>query len=330
VQYGLGPIGQELAKVAAARSGLAVVGGIDVDPELVGRDLGDVLGIDPMGVQISGDAPAVLAASHPNVVLHATGSSLELVATQIEQAIRQGAHLISTCEELSWPFVAYPALSERLDQLAKQERVSVLGAGVNPGFVMDKLAATLMGVCQEVRRVHIERVVDAGRRREPLQRKVGAGLEMVAFEELVADGRVRHVGLAESAHMIASIMGLGEVVIAEEIGPVIAEKAMRTDYLTVHRGQVAGVEQAAIVTTDGQEVARLGLRMAVGAQEFDRIVVDGVPPIDMTITGGVHGDRATAGIVVNCIPAILEARAGLRTMLDVPLRYWASGQSPSH
>jgi 4-hydroxy-tetrahydrodipicolinate reductase len=323
VQYGLGPIGQELARVSSTRRGLALVGGIDLDPALVGRDLGEVLGVGSLGMAISDDAEVVLAESRPDVVLHATGSSLVAVLPQIEQAVRHGAHLISTCEELAWPFVAHPELSERLDGLAKQRGVTVLGAGVNPGFVMDKLAATLMGACQEIRRVEIERVVDAGQRREPLQRKVGAGLEVADFQKLVDAGKVRHVGLPESAYMIASVLAIEQPTVSSEIEPVIAQDSMQTDYLTIKRGQVAGVEQTTIVTVDGRERVRLHLRMEVGAEGFDRIVVDGVPPVDAVIRNGVHGDRATAGIMVNCIRSALSVRPGLRTMLDIPFRYWA-------
>jgi len=186
---------------------------------------------------------------------------------------------------------------------------------------MDKLAITLMGACQEVRRVQIDRVVDAAQRRESLQRKVGAGLSLASFEELVAAGEVRHVGLTESAHMVSSVLGLKEVVVTEDLRPVIAEQDIRTSYLTVCRGEVAGIEQVASVMSDGREEARLRLRMYVGAEEFDRIEIEGVPPIEMTIVGGVHGDRATAGVVVNCIPAVLEAHPGLRTVLEVPLCY---------
>ena len=321
VQYGLGPIGRELARVVAHRPGMALVGGIDVAPTLVGRELGEVLGLEWIGPLVSGDARQVLGEAEPDVVLHATGSSLKQVMPQIEQAIQGGASVISTCEELAWPFTRFPKLAERLDQLARQRGVRVLGTGVNPGYVMDKLAITLMGACQEVRSIHIERVVDAARRREPLQRKVGAGLSVARFEELVTTGQVRHVGLAESAYMISHVLGLKKVTVTEEIRAVVAEQDMRTDYLEVHQGEVAGVEQVTTVMADGEERVRLKLRMYVGAEGFDHITIDGVPPIDMTIAGGVHGDRATAAIVVNCISSVMDARPGLCTMIDIPLHY---------
>jgi 4-hydroxy-tetrahydrodipicolinate reductase len=283
--------------------------------------LDEVLGLGQTGVPISDDAEEVLNRCRPDIVLHATGSSLAQVVPQIEQAITRGASVISTCEELAWPFPRYPELSERLDQLARQHGVSILGAGVNPGFVMDKLAITLMGACQEVRSIHIERIVNAARRREPLQRKVGAGLTRAQFEGLVTAGKVRHVGLTESAYMITHVLGLEDVVVTEEMGPVIAEQDMRTDYLEIYQGEMAGIEQIARVMVGHEEIAHLRLRMAVGVEERDHIVIDGVPPLDMTIAGGVHGDRATAALLVNSIPSILSAAPGLRTMVDIPLQY---------
>lgn len=321
VQYGLGPIGQEIARLVAGRPGLSLVGGIDVDPDLVGRELGALLEMEPIGTRVLDDAEEVLASAEPDVVLHATGSSLERVTPQIERVIEGGADLISTCEELAWPFARHPELAGRIDRSAVREGVSVLGTGVNPGFVMDKLAITLMGACQEIERVRVERVVDAARRREPLQRKVGAGLKEARFREMAAAGDVRHVGLSESALMVADVMGLDGEKMEEEIRPVIAKRDVTTPYMTVHKGEVAGVEQVATVTADDEQRIRLTLRMYVGAEGFDRVIIDGVPPIDMTVDGGVHGDRATAAIVVNCIPAVLDADPGLRTMLEIPLRY---------
>jgi hypothetical protein len=303
VQYGLGPIGQEMARVAAARPGVTLVGGIDISPALVGRTLKDVLGLREPDVSVSSDGATVLSDRTPDVVLHATGSSLPQVAPQLEEAIRGGASVISTCEELAWPFLRHPELSATLDELARQHGVRLLGAGVNPGFVMDKLAITLMGACQEVHSISIERSVDAARRREPLQRKVGAGLTRAKFEGLVAAGKVRHVGLTESVYMIIGVLGLEDAVVTEEIGPVIAERDMSTEYLEVRRGQAAGVQQVARAMVNGVEIVTLKLRMAVGVGEQDRIIVDGVPPLDMTITLGFCARASYHGgypLVLHC------------------------------
>ncbi len=323
VQYGMGPIGQGIAQLVLEKAGLDLVGAIDIDPNLQGRDVGEVLGGGShVGVRISADAAGTLAEVQPDVVLHATVSSLARAAPQLRQAMESGADVISTCEELAYPYHRHPELSGELDRLARQHKVTLLGTGINPGFVMDKLAVTLMAACREVERVRVRRVVNAALRREPLQRKVGAGLTREEFNRLVTEGKIRHVGLPESAAMIAHAMGLKPSEITETIDPVMADREITTQFLTVEPGQVAGVEQIARVMVDGEEKVTLELRMYVGAEDpVDEVHIEGEPLIHMAIAGGVHGDLATAAVVVNAIPAVLQARPGLITMLDLPIGY---------
>ncbi len=324
VQYGTGPIGRGIAQLVLGKENLALVGAIDIDPALVGKKVGEVLkGGERPGVEISEDAEAVLASSAPDIVLHATVSSLERVAPQIRRVLEHGVDLISTCEELAYPLYRHPQLSEEIDRFAREHGATVLGTGVNPGFVMDKLVITLMAACERVERVHVTREVNAALRREPLQRKVGAGLRRDQFDALVAEGKIRHVGLPESAAMIAHVLGLEPTEITETIDAVMADQDVTTPFLTVKKGEVAGVEQIASVMVGGEERITLELRMYVGAKAAaDTIYIQGEPEIHMTIPGGIHGDVATAAIVVNAIPAVLSAKPGLITMIDLPISYW--------
>ena len=107
--------------------------------------------------------------------------------------------------------------------------------------------------------------------------------------------------------------------IQERITPIVAEKDVESEFLKIQAGSVAGVRQVAKGILAGQELVVLDLRIYIGAQNpHDSILIEGVPPIDMTIKGGVHGDRATPAIVVNTIPRLEFLQAGLRTMIDVP------------
>src|SRR5881275_1645314 len=104
VLYGLGPIGAGIARVVAARNDMHIVGGIDVDPAKIGKDVGEVIGLDrSLGVLVSADASAILRSARPDVIIHATGSRLPDVAPQLTRIIRAGASVVSTCEELSFP-----------------------------------------------------------------------------------------------------------------------------------------------------------------------------------------------------------------------------------
>ncbi len=327
VCYGLGPIGLGIAHLAASRRGIEIVGAVDVDPQKAGVELGTLLGLAGAAVQsvrISPDAAATLAATKPDVVLHATSSSLAKVVDQLTQIAEADADVVSTCEELAYPWTAQPQLAAELDAMARRTGVTLLGTGVNPGYAMDALPLALTAPCAEVRAVQVLRVVDAARRRGPLQRKVGAGLTPEEFAARVREGSVRHVGLPESLHMLATSLGWQLERMDDTIEPMLAEQPITTEFVQVAAGRVAGVRQVARGIVGGREVLNLELRMYVGANDpQDTIEIDGDPPVRMTISGGLHGDIATAAMVINAIPGVMRAAPGLASMRDIPLvHYW--------
>ncbi len=321
VSFGLGPIGCEIARVAARRAGLELVGAVDVDPAKVGLPLRDVADIES-DVRVSSSLSAALADVDADVVLHSTTSLLRAAWEQLAPAVSSGLSVVSTCEELSYPWRTQGGLAKEIDAVARNSGARVLGTGVNPGFVMDILPLVLTGGCQDVSRLVIRRVVDAGARRGPLQLKVGAGLSVEEFDRLVLAGRVRHVGLTESAWMLLDGLGWEPDEVEERIEPVVAAAEVATDVLALQHRQVAGVRQTLSAARRGEELLRLDLEMYVGAQSpHDRVCVYGVPNVDVTVAGGLHGDRATAALVLNSLDPLLARPAGLATMLDLlPVR----------
>jgi 4-hydroxy-tetrahydrodipicolinate reductase len=321
IQYGVGPIGAALLRLMREKQAIEVIGAIDTDPAKAGRDLGEVVGAPdaPWGVLVTADAAALLGES-ADVVVHSTSSLLPDVVEQLLACLGAESCVVSTCEELAYPFRKYPELSAKLDAAAKTWGVALVGTGVNPGFVMDKLVATLSTVSQRIESVRVMRIVDAGKRRLPLQKKVGAGLSAEGFRAQVADGTIKHHGLPESVALVSDALGLGVQEITETIEPVIAREEIRTEFLEVAAGQAAGVHQIARGVSGSQEKVYMELQMYVGAQEpRDEIELRGEPNVSLVIPGGTHGDIATAAIVVNTIPAILDAPAGLRTVRDLPV-----------
>jgi 4-hydroxy-tetrahydrodipicolinate reductase len=320
VQYGLGPIGLGIVEVLLARPWIQLVGAIDIDKNKVGKDVGQLLDSSKnTGVIVSDNVEDVLKKTSPQIVTHATSSYMEKINPQIVKIIERGANVVSTAEELSYPFIKHPELAKELDDKARDTKTVVLGTGINPGFLLDTLVVALSGVCQKVNSIRAERVVDASRRRVPLQKKIGAGLSLSEFEKKVAQGTTKHVGLPESVGLIALAMGWKVGEIQERISPVIAEKEVKSDFIQVPPGGVSGVRQVAKGILAGQELVVLDLRMYLGAENpHDSVLIDGIPPVDMIIRGGVQGDRATPAIIVNSIPKIMSLEPGLRTMLDLP------------
>jgi 4-hydroxy-tetrahydrodipicolinate reductase len=320
VQYGLGPIGLGVVEVLLSRPWVELVGAIDIDKNKVGKDVGQLLEKPRnTGVIVSEKASDVLKRTSPQIVTHATSSYMKAIHSQVLELVRYGVNVVSTSEELSYPFIKSPDLAKELDERAKEKKVVVLGTGINPGFLLDTLVVVMSGVCQKVNSIRAERVVDASRRRLPLQKKIGAGLSREEFEKKVAEGTIKHVGLPESVGLIALAMGWKVGEIQERITPIVAETPVNSDYIQVPAGSVAGVRQVAKGILAGQELVVLDLRMYLGAKDpHDSILIDGVPPVDMIIRGGVQGDRATPAIVVNVLPKITKLEPGLRTMIDLP------------
>lgn len=321
IQYGLGAIGRAAARLVLEKLHLQLVGAVDRDPKLAGRDLGEVLGLKKkLGIVIS-DKPVVLfAQTQADVVIHCTSSSFVETYEQLTEIVRAGLHCVTSCEEAMYPYYRHKALAGKLDDLCILKETAVVGTGVNPGFVMDTLALVSTAVCQRVDAVRVLRVVDAGTRREALQRKVGAGLTEAAFDKLNKARKVGHVGLVESLVFLADALGWGLDDVEESVAPVLAEKPVKSQFLSVKKGGVVGVRQLARGIRQGHEVLTLELQMFVGAEQpRDEIRIEGEPPLRLVIDGGVPGDVATPAILVNALPRLVECRAGLHTMRTLGL-----------
>jgi 4-hydroxy-tetrahydrodipicolinate reductase len=331
IQYGVGPIGASIAKLMREKQAIEIIGAIDLDPAKAGRDLGEVVGAGdaPWGVKVFADAKEALD-QNADVVIHSTSSSLAKVMDQLTACLEAQSCIVSTCEELSYPFRTHPELAAKLDATAKEWGVALVGTGVNPGFVMDKMVVTLAAVCQRIEHAKALRIVDASKRRLPLQKKIGAGMTVDEFRAQVKAGVIKHLGLPESVAMVADGLHLPVETITETIEPKLATDPVQTEYLTVEKGQAAGVHQIARgLSKDGKELVYLELQMYVGANDpSDTITLTGHPNISLVIPGGSHGDIATASVVVNSIPVILDAPAGLRTSRDLPIGFFSPNAKP--
>ena len=325
--YGLGPIGAAVARQVASRKGFQIVGAVDIDRAKIGLDLGDVIGLGKkLRIRVTNDAVGAIKAGRPHVAVLCTSSSLKKVMPQIEAVLAKKVAIVSTTEELSYPVGKNRALARRIDVLAKKAKVAVVGTGVNPGFAMDALPITLTGICERVDSIRVDRIQDARSRRLPFQQKIGSGLTKEQFARKVKEGSVRHVGLAESVTMIADAMGWKLDKITDEIQPKIAETGVESELIAVDPGYVCGIIQDGIGYRKGQALVTLHMEAYLGAPEsFDTVTVTGHPNITQKISGGLHGDVATASIIVNSIPKILRVAPGLRTMADMPIPSWFGG-----
>ena len=245
-QFGLGPIGLETLKLAATKSWAEIVGGIDIDPAKIGRDLGELTQTRSLrGCGVFRSVEELTAHLQPDLVFHTAVSKFKDAFAQIEPIARRGISVVSSCEELVFPQLREPTLAARLDRICRKSGARVIGTGVNPGFVMDLLPVCLTGVSREVRAVHVQRVVNASTRRAPLQRKIGSGLPPAEFRRLFKAGKAGHAGLKESLALIAHCLGWKPSHIVETGEPVVAVRDIRTQHLAVEKGETCGLHQRA-------------------------------------------------------------------------------------
>jgi len=322
ILYGVGSIGSQIARLLLRRKGLKIVGAIDASPKKIGKDLGEVIGAEkPLGVSVSRETE-LLSTIDADIAVHATSSFLKNVYPQLVSLIKHGINVVSTCEELIYPYVTDPSLASDIDRSAKEHGVTVLGTGINPGFLMDTLPIVLSGVCQEVKHIKVERVIDAAKRRLSFQKKIGVGLTSEEFRDMMEKRKITgHVGLEQSIAMIADALGLNlQKIEVEPVKPMLAENLVENREIRVEKGRVIGLTQSAYGLIDGKNFVTLVFKAYIGAEEeYDSITIEGTPNINQKIIPCIHGDLATAAIVVNSIPKVINAPPGLKTMKDLPV-----------
>ncbi|MEM3404620.1 MAG: dihydrodipicolinate reductase [Nitrososphaeria archaeon] len=320
--YGLGPIGQLIAREVLKKKDLNLVAAFDVDQKKIGKDLAELLMLnDKTGVHVSSPSELgmMLKSNGVKVVLHSTLTYLDHVYPQIVKCIKAGANVISTSETLSNPYYRYPELAELIHEMAKKYCVTVIGTGVNPGFIFDTLPALLTAVCTEVHSIHVTRSLDAAKRRESFQRKYGLGLGLDKFKAKMEIGELTaHVGYGESISLLADTLHVKLDKIVEGQEPLIAGSSTKTQYVTISIGTVSGIHGYGIGFLDGKEFIKIDLFAEVDREEFEEVVVDGNPPLKWRSTG-TAGDIATAAMAINLIPKLSKVGPGLLRMCDIPL-----------
>ena len=320
--YGCGVMGRKIAEAIQNKSSLTIVGAVDIAPELTGLDLGELFENQvKTGVQISDNPEKLLAETEADVAVLTTTSYLPDVKDQIFTCLKAGLNVVSTCEELSFPWKRHPQLAREIQAEAQRAGKTVVGTGINPGFLMDFLPLTLTSPCLKVNSIKVTRMMNSARRRLPFQKKVGTGLTPEEFQEKISQKIITgHVGLLESINMIAAGLHweLDETVeLPPE--PVIADQPTSTGFGEIEPGKVIGLKSVAYATQNGRRVITLEFYAYAGVtEEYDEIFVDGQPSIHEKIIGGVHGDIGTVAMTINTIPRTVEALPGLKVMSELP------------
>jgi 4-hydroxy-tetrahydrodipicolinate reductase len=292
VVVGLGPIGQEVARVVQQHPDVfRLLGVVDRAEHLVGRRARDVIGNAPATMRITAQTPSPPGGE--GIAFLTTSSALASVRDSAEELLKLGYHVVSSTEEMSYPWLRDARLARRLDRAARRAERCMVGTGINPGWAMDVWPLALAANMQSVRSVRVQRVVDARQRRQPLQAKVGAEMTRAGFEALAREGRIGHVGLVESAAHLADGMGWALSEVRETLVPRIARTRIRTRFFDVPRGRVCGIHHRAVGFEGRTRRIELDLVMSLDASpSSDSVFLKGTPDVQATVPGGFHGDRA--------------------------------------
>lgn len=327
VIWGFGAMGSGMARMILRKKGFDIVGVCDHSEELYGKSMFDLLKKDPIlhDVIICNDIEKTLHDTEPEIVLLATDSFLKGAFPKIKLLIEHGCNVICTAEEMAYPDATNPILSSEIHTLAKLHKVTVLGTGITPGMMMDLMAVTLTGVMRDVKEFHITRINSLSPFGKTIMESQGVGFSIQDFQEKRNKNQITgHVGFKESTFMIASALGLNVESFHQSMDPIITNVDRKSPYGFAPRGNVCGVDMRAIAMLEHRIPIHLHHPQQIepgleGVQTKDEIIIHGTPEIHMTVSPEVDGGIGTIAICVNMIPHVINAKPGLKTMIDLPV-----------
>lgn len=326
--WGFGAMGSGMAEMLLKKKGVEIVGVCDRNAARVGKDMYEVLQMergDRRPVIITDNIEEIAKEGAADVALLATDSFTRAAFDKIKYIVEKKINVISTAEEMAYPQAQEPELAKEMDRLAKENGVTILGTGINPGFVLDLLILALTGTCETVEHIKAARINDLSPFGHAVMEEQGVGLTVKDFEEGVANGKVAgHVGFPESIRMIADGIGWNVEKIDQTREPIVSSVNRETKYAKVEAGNVAGCRQCGYGYVDGEikldmEHPQQILPEMEGVDTGDYIWIKGTPNINLQIKPEIPGGIGTIAMCINMIPHVINSAAGLKTMLDLPV-----------
>ena len=327
--WGFGAMGSGMARMLLKKKGIEIVGVCDMHPARAERDMYEVLGVergDRKPVIINKNIEEVVTEKCCDICLCATDSFTQKAFPRLKYVLEQKVNVISTAEEMSYPQAKDPELAAELDRIAKENGVSILGTGINPGLIMDLLVVCLTGCMIDVEHVEAKRVNSLSPFGPAVMEEQGIGITVDAFNKGVEEGTLAgHVGFNESVNMIADAIGwkLSDKV-KQSMEPIVSNVYRKSPYAEVQAGDVAGCAMKGFGYVDNEIKIEMDHPQQIepeleGTNTGDYVIIKGVPDINMAIKPEVPGGIGTIAMCVNMIPHIINSRPGLKTMLDLPV-----------
>lgn len=324
--WGLGAMGSGIANVLMKKQGVDIVGAIDIGQK-VGKPIFEILGNEYPGKEniIVGSVEDYIKEKAADVVVLCTDSFVEKAFGKIEQIVSNKMNVITSAEEMAYPRAQHPELAEKIDELARANNVSVLGTGINPGHIMDLLVLVMTGACVDVEHITAKRINSLSPFGQAVMEEQGIGITPEKFHELKAQDQMSgHVGFPESVGMMAEALGVTLDSFSQDMEPIVTDVDRMAPHGQAKAGQVAGVAMTATGVVNGKEFFRMDHPQQiepeqVGVHTGDYVIIKGTPSINLSNTPEVEGGLGTIAMIVNMIPKVINAKAGLVTMIDLPI-----------
>lgn len=342
IVWGLGNVGLPAVRAVVANRDLELVGAITHDASKVGRDVGELCGIEPVGVKVSPDATSLLAATKPDAVVYAASSDLrpDDALDDVELCMRAGANVVNTgLYALLHPPSAPPELKARLDEAGRVGSSSLFVSGIDPGWALDILPLLVSGVATSIECVRVQEFFNYAYYDQPevVRNVIGFGGSMDETPLMLLPG----VPLSVWGAVVQTLAdGLGLVL--DDVTEFVERRPLEETIEVEGMGTFAQGTQGAFRF---EVRGRVGDKFPVVVEHVTRItddiapewpsppghgchrvVIEGRPRIEVTVVAddgdaspGAGGNATAAGRVVNAIPAVCAASPGVIGALDLPL-----------
>ena len=324
--WGLGAMGSGMAELLLTKKGVDIVGVVGREGK-IGKSMYGFLAVERRGRPdiIIGSPEEVIKEKAADVVLLCTDSFTAKAFDKIKFILEKKINVITSAEEMSYPAAKEPELAKKIDEIAKANGVSVLGTGINPGLIMDLLVILMTGCCYEVEHITARRVNSLSPFGPAVMEEQGIGITETDFRAKVQTGELAgHVGFAESIRMIGDAIGWKVDKITQSMEPIVTAVDRKSPHGFAKAGNVAGCAMK------GQ--GYVGSKCAIdmdhpqqiepeqgGIKTGDYVTIKGTPNINLANSPEVPGGIGTIAMCVNMIPHIINARPGLKTMIDLPV-----------
>lgn len=329
VQYGCGKMSIYTMRYVLENGG-QIVGAIDINPDVIGKDVGEIIGKEKIGVTVTAreNAEELLKTVRPDICIITTMSLMNDLRNELLMCARLGINAITTCEEAFYPMNSSPALTNEIDMLAKTNNCTITGSGYQDAF-WGNLITTLAGTTHKITKIKGSSSYNVEDYGIALAKAHGAGLTLEEFEKEIASADnisdEERNAIIEKGEYAPSYMWNVNGWLCDKLGLTVVNQTQKcvpqthtediyssTLDMTVKKGMATGM--SAVVTTTTKEGIILEtecIGKVYSKDDCDKNdwTIFGEPDTNLVITRPATVELTCAAIV-NRIPDVIASEPG--------------------